>query len=148
MNLAFRKTPLGLAPVGKQTYDYIANLEQGKTFVAKLIEDERTIQQARTFFMWLTDISKQSGMMKDELHLRCKMKYVTVLLARDDEDWATLIADAQQRGPGIYEKWVDKCIHTSDLTVSQYSEMLDDIRLHAAERGYQLRDPEELRWAA
>lgn len=148
MIIAIRKTAWGLAPADRETEDLIRSADVDTVIRARVLEDQRSLSQNRLLFLWLTVIGKETGRTKTDLHLVVKEHYVIPVLCRDDDDWAMLVADAQTRPREVYELWVEKCIHTSDLSVRQFTEVLNEIEVDARTRGINLPCPEDFYFEA
>lgn len=142
--LAIRKTAFGLAPADRQTLDFIAGTKDGAVVRAKVIEDQRSASQNRLYFMWLSEIGKAQGFDKDELHERFKRHYVLPILCRDDDDYARLYDQLQGLGTEAEDTFIRRFISTTDLSVKQFTEMLNEIERHAAHRGIKLTHPDDL----
>lgn len=136
--IALRKTPYGLQPADKPTDKVIREAEQGSVIRAKVVEDQRSISQNRIYWKWLSVIGQERGLTKDDLHEVIKKHYVLPVLVRDDEEYAAILDKVQGLGAEAFDTFVRRFISTTDLSVKQFAEVLDEIDVDAAQRGIRL----------
>ena len=103
---------------------------------------DRSLAQNSLYWKWLTILAAEYGDSKDERHTYYKGKYLVSIYERDDEDYAAMIAAirlVKKQGMGSeYQSIKNKVItltSTTDASVKQMSEYLDNIELHAASIG-------------
>lgn len=148
MLIAFRKAAWGIIPANQDTEELVKRLNPGDLIEAKLIEGRRSDAQNRIYWLWLTEIGKASGHGKDELHEIVKRHYVMPVLVRDDEEYADILGKVQGLGKQAEETFIRRFISTTDLSVRQFTEVLNDIERDAAQRGIHLTHPDDLYWSA
>lgn len=148
MIVSIRKASWGLMPANRQTEELVAKLGNGDLIEAKLIEDTRSLNQNRLYWLWVSEIGKATGHTKDDLHERFKKHYALPILLRDDPDLQPFIDRVQGLGTDAYDEFVRRYISTTDLSVKQFTEMLNEIEVDARTRGIDLTRPEDLYWQA
>ena len=150
MNLLLTKTATGLAPGTRETADYFAGLKLGEKVWFKVLQraEQRTLSQNSMYWLWLTEIGRSTGNTKDDLHERFKRHYVLPVLVRDDPEYGGFLDQVQGLGADAYAEFIRRHISTTDLSVKQFGEVLDEIHVDASQRGIRLTNPDDLMYAA
>lgn len=112
----------------------------------------RSKQQNRLAWRWFTDIADQLGENPEYWRGYCKLHFGVAIRRRESE----IFDKAYERDikPLPYEfKMALMCEPhsypiTSDFTVKQMTEYLNEIQKHFAEKGVVLTDPDALKWQA
>jgi len=111
----------------------------------------RSVQQNRLLWLWNTEISKHMGLFKDEVHEMLKRKFAVPIFTRDNPDYAEMVSAVKAiRKQGMTDyaealaREISRLTSTTDFTVDQMSEYLNDIEHYAAEIGAELTFPEDL----
>lgn len=116
-------------------------------------EDDRSKAQNRLYWKWLTQWAKHQGSDKDTEHLFFKRKFLSVIFYRDDVGQYRNTFDAvkvlkQQKHP-MYQyvaSGLNELISTTDASVQQFTEYLNDIHAFCNKQGCWLETPEDLAW--
>ncbi|ENV79494.1 MULTISPECIES: hypothetical protein [Acinetobacter] len=116
-------------------------------------EDDRSKAQNRLYWKWLTQWAKHQGSDKDTEHLFFKRKFLSVIFYRDDVGQYRNTFDAvkvlkQQKHP-MYQyvaSGLNELISTTDASVQQFTEYLNDIHAFCNKQGCWLETPEDLMW--
>ncbi|MCU4495309.1 hypothetical protein KTI55_01805 [Acinetobacter ursingii] len=114
-------------------------------------EDDRSKAQNRLYWKWLTQWAKHQGSDKDTEHLFFKRKFLSVIFYRDDVGQYRNAFDAvkvlkQQKHP-MYQyvaSGLNELISTTDASVQQFTEYLNDIHAFCNKQGCWLETPEDL----
>ncbi|MCU4521953.1 hypothetical protein [Acinetobacter ursingii] len=114
-------------------------------------EDDRSKAQNRLYWKWLTQWAKHQGSDKDTEHLFFKRKFLSVIFYRDDVGQYRNTFDAvkvlkQQKHP-MYQyvaSGLNELISTTDASVQQFTEYLNDIHAFCNKQGCWLETPEDL----
>ena len=102
----------------------------------KNFKRDRSAEQNSLLWKWQTEIANELGNTKEEIHEIYKEKFLIGIFVRDDEEYASMatairaVEDGHQR-QSIRRK-VIALTSTTDCSVKQMSEYLDNIKLHAA----------------
>ncbi|MDQ1207259.1 hypothetical protein QE380_000182 [Acinetobacter baylyi] len=112
---------------------------------------DRSHAQNRLYWKWLTQWAKHQGSDKNTEHLYFKKKFLSVIFYRDDVGQYRNTFDAvkvlkQQKHP-MYQYVADglnELISTTDASVAQFTEYLNDIHAFCNTQGCWLDTPEDL----
>lgn len=111
----------------------------------------RSMKQHRLMFLWNTEIANHLGLYKDEVHEMMKRRFAVPIFTRDDPDFAEMVAAVKavrKQGMEVYAealaREISRLTSTTDFTVEQASEYLNDMEHFAAEKGVRLTFPEDL----
>ncbi len=148
MTLGITKTSWGLAPASRETEQLVKAMEPGEVVWFEPIKEPRSMNQHRLYWLWMTDLSRQTGHSKDELHEHCKRKYVLPILVRDDEDYGVLLNQLRSLGLEAVRTFVERFVSTTDLSKEQFTELLHSVDQQAVSQGYTLRRPDDLYFEA
>lgn len=128
---------------------------EGKPLIVNIQEDDkdRSKAQNRLYWKWLTQWAKHHGSDKNTEHLYFKKKFLSVIFYRDDVGQYRNTFDAvkvlkQQKHP-MYQYVADglnELISTTDASVAQFTEYLNDIHAFCNTQGCWLETPEDLMW--
>jgi hypothetical protein len=130
-------------------------IEQGKPLVVHIgqKQEERSKAQNRLYWKWLSQWSKHQGTNKDSEHLFFKKQLLARIYYRDDVGQYKKTFDAvkvlrDQKHP-MYQQVADglnELISTTDATVEQFTEYLNDIHGWCSKQGCYLMTPDDLKW--
>jgi len=131
-------------------------IEQGKPLVVRINqkEDDRSKAQNRLYWMWMNQWAKRQGTDKDSEHLYFKKNFLARIYARDDvgqyrNTFAAVKVLKEQRHP-MYQQVADglnELISTTDATIDQFTEYLNDIHAFCNKHGCWLQTPDDLMFA-
>jgi len=119
-------------------------------------EGNRSADQNRLYWMWLTDasttcINEHAGKTKDEWHLFFKRKFLIPIFIRDDEGFAKMIVATRALKAMDHlteyhnlRKGILNLTSITDANVKQMAEYLYDIELFLHGCGVVLRTDDEL----
>ncbi len=114
-------------------------------------EDDRSKAQNRLYWKWLTQWAKHQGSDKDTEHLFFKRKFLSVIFYRDDVGQYRNTFDAvkvlKQQKHTMYQyvaSGLNELISTTDASVQQFTEYLNDIHAFCNKQGCWLETPEDL----
>lgn len=114
-------------------------------------EDDRSKAQNRLYWKWLTQWAKHQGSDKDTEHLFFKRKFLSVIFYRDDVGQYRNTFDAvkvlKQQKHTMYQyvaSGLNELISTTDASVDQFTEYLNDIHAFCNKQGCWLETPEDL----
>lgn len=134
---------------------YTQAIESGKPLrvVIDQKQDDRSTAQNRLYWMWLTQWAKHQGNDKESEHLFFKKKFLSVIYNRDDvgqykNTFAAVKALKDQNHP-MYEQvanGLNDLISTTDASVDQFTEYLNDIHAFCNKQGCWLQTPDDLMW--
>lgn len=102
----------------------------------------RSVQQNRLMWLWITEIGNHLGMLKDEVHIDLKRKYAVPIFTRDDPDYAG--KEGMEDRAEAMARVIARLTSTTDFNVDQMSEYLNDIEHYAAGEGIGLTFPDDL----
>lgn len=145
MNICIVRGALGPVAGNPDTEKFFAERVLGERVWLKVLKDgeQRTLSQNSLYWLWLTEIGRQRGHTKDDLHERFKRHYVLPVLVRDDPDYGAFLDKVQGLGAEAYEEFVRRHISTTDLSVKQFTEVLNEIHVDASQRGIRLTNPDD-----
>jgi hypothetical protein len=98
---------------------------------------DKTLEQNRLMWLWYTEIGKETGQEKEELHEAYKEKFLCNIFIRDDPDYAGMamaIRNVKKHDYAEYaalKKKVVKMTSTKDCSMKQMSEYLGCVHRHA-----------------
>lgn len=136
--------------------NYTQALESGKPLrvVIDQKQDDRSAAQNRLYWMWLTQWAKRQGNDKDSEHLFFKKQFLARIYDRDDvgqyrNTFAAVKVLKDQKHPQ-YQAVADglnELISTTDASVDQFTEYLNDIHAFCLKHGCYLNTPDDLMYA-
>ena len=121
-------------------------LEPPAQVIIKEYKRNRSLEQNALYWKWLTVIGAELGMTKEETHEQMKRRFLRVIFMRDDEGFLEMILAIRKVHDDIAEplkREVIKLMSTTQASVKQMSEYLDDINNFAAGLDIRLPAPEE-----
>ena len=131
-------------------------LNDGKPLVVRINqkEDDRSKAQNRLYWMWMSQFAKHQGTDKDTEHLFFKKQFLSRIYHRDDvgqyrKTFAAVRVLRDQKHPQ-YQAVADglnELISTTDATVDQFTEYLNDIHAFCNKYGCYLHTPDDLMFA-
>lgn len=137
--------------------NYQAAVTAGKPLIVNITDkkEQRSLAQNRLYWMWVTQIAKRFGDDKDGVHFDCKRRFLIKIYRRDDPEYAAtcdaVLTFKNMGEPERYRLVADLVIDstsTTDATVEQMTEYLNDIFVFYYKQGLRLSVPEDLKWAA
>lgn len=131
-------------------------LSDGKPLVVRIDQkqEDRSKAQNRLYWMWMNQWSKRQGTDKDTEHLYFKKHMLARIYARDDvgqyrATFAAVTVLREQNHP-MYQQVADglnELISTTDASVDQFTEYLNDIHAFCNKHGCWLQTPDDLMFA-
>lgn len=129
-----------------------ANFENKPLVVEiKPFEKDRSKAQNRLYWKFLTQWAKHQGTDKDAEHLFFKKKFLAVIFYRDDVGQYRNTFDAvkvlKKQNHPMYQQVADglnELITTTDASVEQFTEYLNDIHAFCLKHGKYLSTPDDL----
>ena len=128
-------------------------LSDGKPLVVRIDrkQEDRSKAQNRLYWLWLSQWSKRQGTDKDTEHLFFKKQFLARIYHRDDvgqykQTFAAVRVLRDQKHPQ-YQAVADglnELISTTDATVDQFTEYLNDIHAFCNKHGCYLHTPDDL----
>ena len=117
-------------------------------------QDDRSTAQNRLYWMWLTQWAKRQGNDKESEHLYFKKHFLSRIYDRDDvgqyrNTFAAVKILKDQNHP-MYEQvanGLNDLISTTDASVEQFTEYLNDIHAFCLKHGCYLNTPDDLMYA-
>lgn len=117
-------------------------------------QEDRSKAQNRLYWLWLSQWSKRQGTDKDSEHLYFKKQFLSRIYDRDDvgqyrQTFAAVKVLRDQKHPQ-YQAVADglnELISTTDASVDQFTEYLNDIHAFCNKHGCWLRTPDDLMYA-
>lgn len=117
-------------------------------------QDDRSTAQNRLYWMWLTQWAKRQGNDKESEHLYFKKYFLSRIYDRDDvgqyrNTFAAVKILKDQNHP-MYEQvanGLNDLISTTDASVEQFTEYLNDIHAFCNKHGCYLNTPDDLMYA-
>ena len=135
---------------------HAAACEDGKPLVVRIDQkqEDRSKAQNRLYWLWLSQWSKRQGTDKDSEHLFFKKQFLARIYHRDDvgqyrKTFAAVKVLRDQKHP-MYQQVADglnELISTTDATVDQFTEYLNDIHAFCNKHGCYLHTPDDLMYA-
>lgn len=136
--------------------NYTKALEENKPLVVRIDQkqEDRSKAQNRLYWLWLSQWSKRQGTDKDTEHLFFKKQFLARIYHRDDvgqyrKTFTAVKALKDQKHP-MYQQVADglnELISTTDATVDQFTEYLNDIHAFCNKHGCWLNTPDDLMYA-
>ncbi|HAV5485943.1 TPA: hypothetical protein JI063_14130 [Acinetobacter baumannii] len=132
-----------------------ANFENKPLVVEiKPFEKDRSKAQNRLYWKFLTQWAKHQGTDKDSEHLFFKKKFLARIYDRDDvgQYKATFAAvrKLKEEQHSMYQQVADglnELISTTDASIAQFTEYLNDIHAFCLKQGCYLETPDDLMYA-
>ena len=126
-------------------------LEPCHEIVVREYKKDRSASQHSLYWLWMTVIANELGETKDEIHYRSKKTFLVPIFTRDDPDGYGAMIEAVKSvfkaGLKTMSKTmasqIVKLTSTTDCTVSQFTEMLNDIEKYYITLGIVLPHPED-----
>jgi len=121
-------------------------------FAMRVTKDsKRSIEQNRLQFLWVKEASEQlQDHTPEQYRAYCKLHYGVPILRNDDDQFRTLYDEMIR--PLSYENKlklmsppIDLPI-TSQMTVKQLTQYLNEVHAHFSSLGVVLTDPEDRKW--
>ena len=129
--------------------------EEGKPLIIRIDQkpEDRSKAQNRLYWMYLSQWAKYQGTDKDSEHLYFKKHFLARIYYRDDVGQYRNTFDAvkvlkDQKHP-MYQQVADglnELITTTDASVEQFTEYLNDIHAFCNKQGCWLSTPDDLMW--
>lgn len=130
-------------------------LSDGKPLVVRIDQkqEDRSKAQNRLYWLWVAQWAKRQGTDKDTEHLFFKKHMLARIYARDDvgqyrKTFAAVTVLREQKHPQ-YQAVADglnELISTTDATVDQFTEYLNDIHAFCNKHGCWLNTPGDLKY--
>ena len=130
-------------------------LSDGRPLVVRMDQkqEDRSKAQNRLYWLWLSQWSKRQGTDKDTEHLFFKKQFLARIYDRDEvgqykQTFAAVKVLKDQKHPQ-YQAVADglnELISTTDATVDQFTEYLNDIHAFCNRQGCWLSTPDDLMW--
>ena len=135
---------------------HAAACEDGKPLVVRIDQkqEDRSKAQNRLYWLWVSQWAKHQGTDKDTEHLFFKKQFLARIYHRDDvgqyrNTFAAVKVLKDQKHP-MYQAVADglnKLISTTDASVEQFTEYLNDIHAFCNKQGCWLSTPDDLMYA-
>ena len=135
---------------------HAAACEDGKPLVVRIDQkqEDRSKAQNRLYWLWVAQWAKHQGTDKDAEHLFFKKQFLARIYHRDDvgqyrKTFAAVKVLKDQNHP-MYQQVADglnELISTTDASVDQFSEYLNDIHAFCNKQGCWLNTPDDLMYA-
>ena len=117
-------------------------------------QDDRSTAQNRLYWLWLSQWSKRQGIDKDTEHLFFKKQFLARIYHRDDvgqyrKTFTAVKVLKEQKHP-MYQQVADglnELISTTDASIDQFTEYLNDIHAFCNKHGCYLHTPDDLMYA-
>lgn len=128
---------------------------EGKPYVVHITQkqEDRSKAQNRLYWKWLQQWSKRQGTDKDSEHLFFKRKFLSVIYFRDDvkeyRNTFNAVKELKLQKHPLYDQvanGLNELITTTDASVSQFSEYLNEIHAFCNKHGCWLETPDDLMW--
>ncbi|EJB8497996.1 hypothetical protein MW349_004117 [Acinetobacter baumannii] len=141
--------------IGYLNNNHAKAASEGKPLVVLIApqEKDRSKAQNRLYWMWLNQWAKRQGTDKDYEHLFFKKKFLSVIFYRDDVgqykktfDAVRLLRDQKHPAYEQVAAGLNELISTTDASVVQFTEYLNDIHAFCNTQGCWLETPEDLMW--
>lgn len=135
---------------------HAAACEDGKPLVVRIDQkqEDRSKAQNRLYWLWMSQWAKHQGTDKDAEHLFFKRQFLARIYHRDDvgqyrKTFAAVKVLKDQKHP-MYQQVADglnELITTTDASVEQFTEYLNDIHAFCLKHGKYLSTPDDLKYA-
>ena len=136
--------------------NYTKALEENKPLVVRIDQkqEDRSKAQNRLYWMWTTQWAKHQGNDKDSEHLYFKKHFLSRIYDRDEvnqykKTFAAVKFLKDEKHP-MYQQVADglnELISTTDASVDQFTEYLNDIHSFCLKHGCYLNTPDDLMYA-
>ena len=136
--------------------NHMKALEEKKPLVVYIEQEsrERSKQQNKLYWKWLTQWAKHQGNDKDSEHLFFKKHFLSRIYDRDEvnqykKTFAAVKVLKDEKHP-MYQQVADgliELISTTDASVDQFTEYLNDIHSFCLKHGCYLNTPDDLMYA-
>ena len=132
---------------------HAAACEDGKPLVVRIDQkqEDRSKAQNRLYWLWVSQWAKHQGTDKDAEHLYFKKHMLARIYARDDVGQYRATFNAvkvlKEQNHPMYQQVADglnELISTTDATVDQFTEYLNDIHAFCNKHGCWLNTPDDL----
>ena len=129
---------------------------EGKPLVVtiKPFEKDRSKAQNRLYWLWMVQWSKHQGTDKDYEHLFFKKKFLARIYDRDDvgqyRSTFAAVRKLKKEKHSMYQQVADglnELISTTDASIAQFTEYLNDIHVFCLKQGCYLNTPDDLVFA-
>lgn len=129
--------------------------EEGKPLVVRIDQrrEDRSKAQNRLYWLWVSQWSKRQGTDKDSEHLFFKKQFLARIYHRDDvgqyRKTFAAVKVLKDQGHPMYQQVADglnELITTTDASVEQFTEYLNDIHAFCLKHGCYLETPDDLMW--
>lgn len=132
-----------------------ANFENKPLVVEiKPFEKDRSKAQNRLYWKFLTQWAKHQGTDKDSEHLFFKKKFLARIYDRDDvgqyRKTFAAVRKLKEEQHSMYQQVADglnELISTTDASIAQFTEYLNDIHTFCLKQGCYLETPDDLMYA-
>ena len=131
-------------------------LSDGKPLVVRIDQkqEDRSKAQNRLYWLWVAQWAKRQGTDKDTEHLFFKKQFLARIYDRDEvgqyrNTFAAVKFLKDQKHP-MYQQVADglnELITTTDASVEQFTEYLNDIHAFCLKHGKYLSTPDDLMYA-
>ena len=135
--------------------NYTKALEENKPLVVRIDQkqEDRSKAQNRLYWLWVAQFAKHQGTDKDTEHLFFKKQFLARIYHRDDvgqyrKTFAAVKVLKDQQHP-MYQQVADglnELITTTDASVEQFTEYLNDIHAFCNKHGCWLSTPDDLKY--
>jgi len=135
--------------------NYTKAINEGKPLRVVIDQkpEDRSKAQNRLYWMYLSQWSKHQGTDKDSEHLYFKRKFLSVIYERDDvgqyrKTFKAMRVLREEKHP-MYDNVADglnELITTTEATVEQFTEYLNDIHGWCNKQGCYLMTPDDLKF--
>ena len=129
-------------------------LSEGKPLVVRIDQkqEDRSKAQNRLYWMWMNQWAKRQGTNKDTEHLFFKKQFLARIYHRDDvgqyRKTFAAVKVLKDQGHPMYQQVADglnELISTTDASVDQFTEYLNDIHAFCLKHGKYLSTPDDLK---
>ena len=129
---------------------------EGKPLVVHIQEDtkDRSKAQNKLYWKWLTQWAKHQGSDKDTEHLFFKKNFLARIYDRDDvgqyRKTFAAVRKLKEEQHSMYQQVADglnELISTTDASIAQFTEYLNDIHTFCLKQGCYLETPDDLMYA-
>ena len=136
--------------------NYTKALEENKPLVVRIDQkqEDRSKAQNRLYWLWLSQWSKRQGTDKDTEHLFFKKQFLARIYHRDDvgqyRKTFTAVKVLKDQNHPMYQQVADglnELISTTDASIDQFTEYLNDIHAFCNKHGCYLHTPDDLMYA-
>ena len=136
--------------------NYTQAINDGKPLVVRIDQrrEDRSKAQNRLYWLWVSQWSKRQGTDKDSEHLFFKKQFLARIYHRDDvgqyRKTFAAVKVLKDQGHPMYQQVADglnELITTTDASVEQFTEYLNDIHAFCLKHGKYLSTPDDLMFA-